>query len=79
MTVALEYLQGLEDDPEVWIYFSSFHARNSELDKAEEYAKKAADAGNPEAVVHLRLIERYKVDENLYREKLEEWKTYGIE
>ena len=79
VTVALEYLQGLEDDPEVWIYFSSFHARNSELDKAEEYAKKAADAGNPEAVVHLRLIERYKVDENLYREKLEEWKTYGIE
>lgn len=78
VTAALEYLDGLEDDPDAWIYFSSFHALNGELDKAEEYAKRAGQAGNPEAVKHLRLIERYKVDENIFQEKMKEWEMYGI-
>lgn len=76
---ALWYMQGLEDEPDAWIYFSAFHARNGELEKAENYARKAAGEGNPDAAEHLRLIEQYKTDEELYQEKLKEWKMYGIE
>lgn len=79
VAAALEYLGGLEDDPDAWIYFSSFHALNGELDEAEQYAKRAGQAGNPEAVKFLRLIERYKTDEALFREKMKEWEMYGIE
>lgn len=78
MTAALEFLRGLEDDPEAWLYFSAFHARNNELDKAEYYARKAAEAANSDAAEHLRLIEKYKADEELYRQKLAEWDKYGI-
>ena len=79
VSAALKFLQGLEDDPEAWIYFSAFHARNNELDKAEYYAKKAAAAGNTDAAGHLRLIERYKADENVYQEKLKDWEMYGMD
>lgn len=79
VSAALKFLQGLEDDPEAWIYFSAFHARNNELDKAEYYAKKAVAAGNTDAAGHLRLIERYKADENVYQEKLKDWEMYGMD
>ena len=79
VSAALKFLQGLEDEPEAWIYFSAFHARNNELDKAEYYAKKAVAAGNTDAVGHLRLIERYKADENVYQEKLKDWEMYGMD
>jgi len=72
---ALAFIQGLEDDPEVWSYFSSFHIRNNELDKAEHYAKRALESGNSNAVNDLELIRQYKADETLYKEKMEKWKT----
>ena len=40
---------------------------------------KRQGEGNPDAAEHLRLIEQYKTDEELYQEKLKEWKMYGIE
>jgi hypothetical protein len=77
IAAALEYLNGLEDDPDAWLYFSVFHARNHELDIAEQYALKAQAAGNPDAAEHLRLIEGYKADEAAYLEKLMKWRKYN--
>ena len=79
LSEALEYLRGLEDEPDAWLYFSSFHARLNELDKAEYYARRAADAGNPAAGEHLRRIEAYRADEAAYQERLKEWEKYGID
>lgn len=76
---AFGYLRGLEDDPDAWLCLAALHARNCELDKAAEYARRAAAAGNPQAAEYLRLIEQYEEEENAYREKLEEWKAYGVE
>lgn len=78
MPAALEFLSGLEDDADAWLYFSAFHARNGELDAAEYYAKRAAEAGNPDAAEHLRLIGEYRADEIAYQEKLLEWEKFGI-
>ena len=78
MPAALEFLKGLEDDPDAWLYFSAFHARNNELEKAEYYARRAVEAGNPDAAEHLGLIRAYKEDEELYQRKLKEWEKYGI-
>ena len=75
---ALKFLEGLENDPETWLYFSAFYARNGDLKKAEKYAQKATDAGNPDATEHLLMIENYKRDEHEYQRHLEEWKTYNI-
>lgn len=75
---ALEHLRGMEDEAEAWLYFSAFHARNNELDKAEAYARRAFNAGNPEAGKHLTLIEKYKADDALYDGRFREWKEYGI-
>lgn len=79
LSEALEYLRGLEDEPDAWLYFSAFHARLNELDKAERYARRAADAGNPAAGEHLRRIAAYRADEDAYQERLAEWKKYGID
>lgn len=75
---ALESLRGMEDDPEAWLYFSSFHARNNELDKAEAYARRALEAGKPDAAKYIELIGKYKDDEELYQQKLKEWEEHGI-
>lgn len=77
MKAALEYLGGLENDPDAWLYFSAFHARNAELEEAEKYAGQAAGAGNPDAVEHLELIRKYKTVEDSYRKELMEWEKYG--
>lgn len=73
MKAGLEYLTGLEDDPDAWLYLSAFHARNGELDKAEQYARRAAESGNTDAQEHLALIEKYKVKERQYQDKLKEY------
>ena len=73
MEAALEYLSGLEDDPDAWLYFSAFHARNAELETAAKYAGRALEAGNPDAAKHLELIEKYKTAEDAYQKKLKEW------
>lgn len=73
MKAGLEYLTGLEDDPDTWLYLSAFHARNGELDKAEQYARRAAESGNTDAQEHLALIEKYKVKEKQYQDKLKEY------
>jgi len=77
MQAALQYLRGLEDDPDAWLYFSAFHARNNELDKAEQFARKALDAGNADATEYLKLIEKYRVEEESYQQKYKEWEKYG--
>lgn len=76
---ALRLLDGLENDPEAWLYFSAFHARNNELEKAEEYARKASGTGNPDAASFLQQIDQYKTDEKLYQEQLIEWEKYKVD
>ena len=78
MPSALSALAGMENDPEAWLYFSAVHARMGDLEKAESYARMAASKGDPDAAEHLSAIERYKEDDRLYREQMEEWQKYGI-
>lgn len=79
ISAALGFLQGLEDEPEAWLYFSLFYARNGDLDKSEHYAQMAAAEGNPDAAGHLEMIERFRADLDLYDKKLDEWKKYGLD
>lgn len=69
---ALKFLDGLENDPEAWPYFSSLHAANGDPALAGYYAEKAAEARNPEAEAHIRQIEEYKESAELYRGKPKE-------
>ena len=57
---AIEFMQGFENDPEAWLFLSSFHARNKEFDKATEYALRAKDIGNSNAENQMRRIEEYR-------------------
>lgn len=77
--MALEYLKGLENEPEAWLYFSAFHAMEYDLENAEKYALMARKSGNPEAAEYLRLINIYKEKEKNYQQELKEWEKYGIE
>lgn len=75
---ALEHLAGLEDEEEAWLYFAAFHAGNNELDKAEYYAKRAFDAGNPAALEYLQRLKQYRKEEDSYQDKIKEWEKYGL-
>lgn len=79
MEAALDYLRGLESDPDAWLYFAAFHARKAELEEAEKYIQRAAEAGNPDAAEQLELIGKYKTAEESYQEKLREWETFGTD
>lgn len=74
----LKYLEGLENTPEAWLYFAALHARNNELDKAEYYAQRALDAGNPAAKEYLQRLKQYREEENSYQNKVNEWKKYSF-
>ncbi len=76
---ALEFLRGLEEEPDAWLYFSSFYIRINELDKAEHFARRAAEAGNPSASEHLIRIGTYRADKASYQKKVSEWEKYGID
>ncbi len=76
---ALEFLRGLEEEPDAWLYFSSFYIRINELDKAEHFARRAAEAGNPSAAEHLIRIGTYRADKASYQKKVSEWEKYGID
>lgn len=76
---ALEFLRGLEEEPDAWLYFSSFYIRINELDKAEYFAKRAAEAGNCSATEHLMRIETYRTDKAYYQKKVRDWEKYGVD
>lgn len=76
---AMEFLKGLEEDPDAWLYFSMVYAIEADLEKAAHYAQRAADAGNPGAAQYLEKIMDYQKEEEKYQQELEEWKKYGTE
>ena len=75
---ARQLLGGLENDPDAWLPLSVVNAREGNLDEAELYAKKSLAAGNPEAALHLELLDDYRSKEEKFREEESEWERYGI-
>lgn len=58
-TTALEFLHGLEDDPDVWVDFYMLYNLTGELRIAEYYANRAAEMTCGEATQPLLPLRLY--------------------